>query len=244
MKEFFQHIPTWQGILQFSPPLLLFIILAGWISGALKVHHQLKTNYTRKFFHFLIFSLAGVLHWQFGLEMVNLLGAVIGLYLAVVLILGNGNLFYEALAREQDAPHRSFYVIISYFATAAGGILSNIFFHHYAVVGYLVAGWGDAAGEPIGARFGKHHFRVPTLGEVVCYRSAEGSLAVFVVSTLAAFIALYQFLDQPFTIASTTAFVTGLIASIVEAFSFHGLDNLTIQLVASGVAFFSITNFF
>jgi len=38
-------------------------------------------------------------------------------------------------------------------------------------------GWGDAVGEPVGTRFGRHPYRVPSLAGVPATRTLEGSLA-------------------------------------------------------------------
>ena len=51
----------------------------------------------------------------------------------------------------------------------------------YAAVGYLVAGWGDAVGEPVGTRFGRHPYRVPfTRRRARGPHASKGSMAVFV----------------------------------------------------------------
>jgi phytol kinase len=57
--------------------------------------------------------------------------------------------------------------------TAAGGMISNILFGKLAVVGYVVTGWGDAVGEPVGTRWGNHRYRVPTLTGIKCHRSLD-----------------------------------------------------------------------
>ena len=244
MMEFFlQHIPTWNEIIHLAPSSIIVILFAGWFSGVLKRRYQLKTNYTRKIFHFFIFSFAGFLHWRYGLTAVFILGGAMGGYLAAILFLADGNLFYEALAREQDAPHRSFYIIISFLATAVGGIVSNILFFHFAIVGYLVAGWGDAVGEPVGVRFGRRPYRVPSFGNIICHRTIEGSCAVAIVSFIAAFIGLNLLLHLPVAFSLVLGFVTAIIVTFVEAFSTHGIDNLTIQLVASGVPFLLVKIF-
>ena len=71
------------------------------------------------------------------------------------MLCGPGNPRYEALAREQDA-YRTYYIVIPFFATMIGGIASNVFFGPIAAIGYLVGGLGDAAGEPVGTRWGRH----------------------------------------------------------------------------------------
>ena len=57
--------------------------------------------------------------------------------------------------------------------TAIGGVLCNLLFPRYAYIGYLVCGWGDAVGEPIGMRWGKHRYNVPSMRGVPAQRSSQ-----------------------------------------------------------------------
>jgi phytol kinase len=139
---------------------------------------------------------------------------------------------YEAMAREKDAPRRTYYIVIPYFATLIGGLLSNILFPSTAVFGYLVTGLGDAVAEPVGTRFGKHEYKVPAISGVRAIRSLEGSCAVFIASALAltACFALSHQLD----LSWRSFFLIVLISSVstlVEAISPHGWDNATLQVV-------------
>jgi phytol kinase len=106
-----------------------------------------------------------------------------------------------------------------------------------AFVGYLVCGWGDALGEPVGTRWGKHRYRVPSLAGVPATRSLEGSSAVFLAGAMAAFLGLALAGVAPIT-AALVALAAGLTGAVVEAFSTHGLDNLTVQVAAAAAAFF------
>ena len=42
------------------------------------------------------------------------------------LVGGAGHPHYEALAREKDAPHRTWYIVVPYLATLAGGLTVNL----------------------------------------------------------------------------------------------------------------------
>lgn len=244
MPGFFTKLPSLTEALSAGPCIILIILVAGWISGYLKLEKGIKTNYTRKLFHVLIFSLAWYLHAAWGVEAVNLLGILMGAYIVLILILGEGWRFYEGLAREEDRPHRSIFIIVPYLTTAIGGILSNICFSDVAAVGYLVNGWGDAAGEPAGVRFGKRRYRVPSITGIAATRSLEGSAAVFLVGSIAAFAALFSMdfgeLGWSFPLTAAISLLVGIISAAVEAFSPHGMDNLTVQLAASGTAWVSV----
>jgi phytol kinase len=193
-----------------------------------------RVAYTRKIFHFAIFSTAAVVHTIWSLPGTVVFGSVIaGIVLAAVAV-GEGQAFYEALARDTDRPHRSLFILVPLVTTAVGGLASALLAGPFASVGYLAAGWGDAVGEPVGARWGRHPYRVPSLAGVPATRTLEGSAAVFVVAFLGSALALSSlgFGDAAWLAGA----VCGLVAAIVEAVSHHGLDNLTVQVAASLVA--------
>lgn len=232
-----EAVPDLRTALTLGPSLALFIIVWSFLVGRLKIAKSLKTGYTRKIFHFGIFTLAGILQLAFGLTAVALFGTLTTIWILLAVVKGDGFAFYEAIARESDHPHRTLFVIIPLVSTALGGILSNIFFPEFATVGYLVAGWGDAIAEPVGVRFGRHKYKVPSLGGVPAVRSLEGSLSVFIVGFIAAAIALV-FSGNPLSLAILAALAVALASTLTEAITNHGLDNLTIQIVASGVGFY------
>jgi len=229
-------VPKTWAVLCFAPLFAIFAWFCGMVVGRLKIRKGLKTAYTRKIFHFAIFSMAAVIQVVMGLSGVVLYGVVTTAVIVFAIIKGDGYPFYEAIARESDAPRRSFFVIVPLICTALGGVLSNILFPGFAAVGYMVTGWGDAVAEPIGSKFGRHFYRVPSIAGVKAKRSLEGSLSVFIAGVLAAFITLNATGVYPLE-ALWVATLVALGATAVEAISTHGFDNLTIQLVASGVAF-------
>jgi phytol kinase len=83
--------------------------------------------------------------------------------------------------------------------------------------------WGDALAALAGERFGKHRYTV--LGQT---RSLEGSATMFVVSALATWIALGASL-----LTAVIAVVTALGATLVEAASPWGIDNLTVPAISA-----------
>jgi phytol kinase len=152
---------------------------------------------------------------------------------------GDGHILYEAMAREKDAPRKTYYIVMPYLATLSAGILGNILFTlDGAAIGYLATGFGDAVGEPFGTRFGKHQYKVPSLKDVVSYRSYEGSTAVFVATFIAILIGT-GLLSIPITgIICLKIVLIALITTGVEAVSPHGWDNFTTQLSAAGLFYF------
>ncbi len=215
---------------------LTFGLAAAWWVGRLKVVGSVRTSYTRKIFHFGIFTAAGVLHLTGGVGAVTAYGTTLALLVVYAVARGEGDALFEALSRETDAPHRKLFVVVPLVTTALGGVVVSLFFPSTAVVGYWVTGLGDAVGEPVGERWGKRRYRVPSLAGVPAHRSLEGSAAVFAASTLAAAAALWSVGAAPGFLLLGAALLVAAGATLVEAFTHHGLDNLTLQVAASGIA--------
>ncbi|HAL92851.1 MAG TPA: hypothetical protein DCM68_07505 [Verrucomicrobia bacterium] len=218
-----------------SPFLLLYAWLCAALAGWLKVAKAVRTPYTRKIFHFSIFTMAGLLQVAAGVQAVMLFGGITALCVLYAVFRGDGFPFYEAMARPTDVPHRSFFILVPLVTTALGGLLSNLFFGPWAQVGYLVGGWGDAIGEPFGTAFGKHRYRVPSLLGVPATRSLEGSASVFGAGFLGALLIL-ALGGTPLPAAVAAALACAAAGMLVEAVSTHGLDNLTTQVAASATA--------
>jgi phytol kinase len=214
---------------------LLYAALAASLAGRLRCAGGVRAPYTRKVFHFLIISASVPVQLRWGLEGVMLFGWIVSGCVLLAVLRGAGFSFYEAMARPSDAPHQTLFILVPLCTTALGGALANVFFPTYAQVGYLVCGWGDAVGEPVGTRWGRHRYRVPSLAGVPVERSWEGSLAVFSAGTAAAAIALAAG-GEPWSAAVAVGAACGSVCALVEAVSHHGLDNLTVQLAAAGVA--------
>ncbi len=232
LKFLKRALPGPKMIILLAPLLLLYAGICGWFSGRLRVKRNVNAPYTRKVFHFLIFTMAAFLQVALGLPAVVLFGSIVSLAVVYAVIRGNGYMFYEAMARPSDEPRRALFVIIPLLSTILGGVTANLFFSQYSTVGYLVAGWGDAVGEPVGTRWGKHRYNVLSFGKVKAQRSLEGSTAILIVGTLVAFPGLLL-LGIPALTALWVAAVAGAVGAVVEAFSNHGLDNLFVQVAVT-----------
>ncbi len=228
-------LPDLKLALILAPLALAYAMAGGMFSGWLRTKKQVQTAYTRKIFHFYVFTMAGVLHLTLGLPAVVVFGSCVCLCVLYAVYRGAGYPFYEAMARPQDEPHRSFFILIPLGTTLLGGGFANLLFPAYAYVGYFVGGWGDAIAEPVGARWGKHRYKVPSLMGVPATRSLEGSLSVFLAGASVGVAALYAG-GVPFSQAMFVGVACGIAGTLVEAVSSHGLDNLTIQVAAAGTA--------
>ena len=233
-------LPDPGTILILGPPFLLFTILAAFLAGRLRVKKNIATSYTRKIFHFFIFSAAGAIHLLAGLPEVVLFGSIVCTCVLYAVFRGEGFAFYEAMARPQDSPYRTFFILLPMLTTLLGGALSNLLFGRLALVGYFVCGWGDALGEPVGARWGRHRYRVPSLLGVPATRSREGSASVWLAGTVVAFLSIWA-AGYPVPVSLGAALACGTVGAATEAVSTHGLDNLTIQVAAAGTAWFLLS---
>ena len=216
----------------------IFVALGVGLAGATLVavlrRRGVRVAYTRKIFHIVIFTAAAGVNTLWALPGTIVFGAVIaGMVLATVAV-GDGQPFYEALARESDEPHRTLFIVVPLMTPAVGGLVSALLAGPYAGVGYLAAGWGDAAGEPVGARWGRHEYSVPSIAGVVARRTLEGSAAVFIVASAGSMLALGTL--GAGGAAWWVGIACGCATAAVEAVSPHGLDNFTVQVAASLVA--------
>jgi phytol kinase len=90
--------------------------------------------------------------------------------------------------------------------------------------------WGDALASVFGRRYGHHPYTI--LGS---QRSLEGSLTMFLVSWLATLIPLVYFSSSALTMG-TALLVSGVVAlgaTLIEAVSPFGIDNLTIPAITA-----------
>jgi len=241
MPFILENFPSLQTILVGVPLFLAWTWCCLLVAGRLK-RRGMRTGYTRKIFHFLIFGTVVLLQWLWGTPSVLVFGAMCSLVVFYAVFRGPGDLLYEALAREADAPRRSWFVILPWLTTLVGGLLSNVLFSNLAIAGYLVTGMGDAIGEPVGVRFGRHPYKAWSLTAVRATRSLEGSLAVFLFSALALVISVLIFPvlgEVSYWFLRVVAIA--LIAALLEAFTPHGWDNATMQLIPTALVYWWMT---
>ncbi|MBD2449972.1 phosphatidate cytidylyltransferase [Nostoc sp. FACHB-152] len=197
----------------------------------------IKPDLTRKFIHISAGMWAfGVLllfkHWQIGI-------------IPFATFIGINYLLYRyrvigAMDTDDSSPGTVYFAIS---ITVLFGLFwrpdGPVDYVPIAVAGIMAMTWGDALAALIGKSFGQHQYQV---GSSV--RSWEGSLAMFLVSATAMFLVLL-FLPGSFlsplsvSVSGERALLTALVsagfATLVEAISPHGTDNLSVPLVAAGV---------
>jgi dolichol kinase len=96
--------------------------------------------------------------------------------------------------------------------------------------GIIPLAYGDAAASLVGQKFGKHQYNV--LGR----KSLEGSVGMFIVCFLM-LVTGYLFFGYPYALSKlnfvVAAFAVAVVATVFEAITPKGLDNLTVPLGSS-----------
>lgn len=107
---------------------------------------------------------------------------------------------------------------------------------HIAAGGAMAMTWGDAMASLVGRRWGHHRYTVSNVT-----RSLEGSAAMLCASTLTIFLSLWfvpgsrlapRALPLDGKTALTAAVLAALVATVAEALSPAGTDNLSVPLLA------------
>lgn len=211
--------------------VVLSVTLA-WLARKVSAAGSQTTHASRKIFHAGIFSGAAPAYLLTGFWGTVAYGCGVTLLVLRGVRKGPGDSLFRALAREGDGPDSGRFLILPLFSTALGGLLGAVAVGEFVVVGFLVCGWGDALGELVGVKWGRHRYRVPFGRGRGHTRSLEGSISVFLAGALGGSIAL-AFLGIGFQEVVQVGLICGLVGAVVEAVSSHGTDNLFMQLGAT-----------
>lgn len=117
------------------------------------------------------------------------------------------------------------------------GVLAACFWQdspQYTAVGILVMAWGDGMAAIIGQRFGKHTYQIGQIN-----KSWEGSLAMAGASLIVTMLVLLVVEGNSWQVWSISL-VVALVATILEAFSKLGIDNLTVPLGSGFLCYFCL----
>lgn len=101
---------------------------------------------------------------------------------------------------------------------------------YFGVIGILIMCWGDGLAALIGQRWGRHGYEI--WGE---QKSWEGSLTMAAASTLVVITVLGVVKGMSWSLV-LIALGVAISATILEAVSKYGIDNLTVPIGSTGVA--------
>jgi len=203
--------------------------------GGMAGRDGLPPGLTRKVFHAGIFTGAVPAQLLQGFWGVVTYGIVISLIVLAGYWQGPGSPFHDALARPPDEGPSRPTLLVPLASTAMGGLLATLLVGNFAVVGYLVCGWGDGAGEPVGKRWGRHWYSPPFAGKGQSSRSLEGSLGVLLVGSVGGAVALGLLGYSP-TQALGIGLLCGTGGALAEGVSGSERDNFWVQLLPSLLA--------
>lgn len=103
---------------------------------------------------------------------------------------------------------------------------------HIAAAGIMAMTWGDAFGSIIGLRWGRRKYEVFDRT-----RSLEGSAAMFAFSFASILITLVAMTALGWPATFLYALTAAVFATVVEAFSPWGIDNLTVPILSAGLLY-------
>jgi phytol kinase len=212
-------LPTWLALILAFVYVLVAIALGEALRKALRVSHE----FTRKFIHIAVGMISVPTVLWFG----NLWWAIVPpLTFVVINYLDYRFGVIQAMMSSNRSNLGTVYfplafaaVLVLFWGDPSGPTVNP----HLIVAALMPMTWGDALAALAGERFGKHRYTVFSQT-----RSLEGSATMFVVSTLATWIAL----GASFSTA-VIAVVTALGATLVEAASPWGIDNLTVPAISA-----------
>lgn len=146
---------------------------------------------------------------------------------SVITLLDNRFHFFPSMASKDDESNLGTF----YFPLVAG-VVTWLFWEQPAlmIAAMMPLAWGDGMAEIVGRRFGRNHYTVR--GHT---RSLEGSTAFLICGFITAYLALVL-IPNPTPITPATALLPALVmtalATVVEAISIRGIDNITVTVVA------------
>ncbi len=205
-------------------PLLLF-----------RLYLKAPFEVVRKLLHIVITLSIFPLLKLFSAWYVAVLAAIAFLLLIYpALALVEHSSLYRRLAVERKGGEfkRSFIIVQLSYATLLfvfWGLL-GVDWKYVVVVAVMAWGFGDAAAALVGKAFGRRKIQHP---HITGAKTVEGTLAMFVVAGLAIFFTLLVYASQSWYVSLAVAALVAPVCAVVELFSPHGLDTITVPLAAA-----------
>lgn len=207
-------------------------LILGAVSSRWAAQEGARGSLGRKLFHVVVFTGAVPAQLWLGFWGVVVYGTILASLVALGAFRGERASIYRGLARETDWEGRRRMLLVPLAMTALGGLLSVLLVGHFAAVGYLVCGWGDASGELVGKGWGRRRYTPFFSREGTPSRTYEGSLAVLAAGSLGGWAAL-ALLGYPLLQAILVGIFAGLVGAFAEGVSGGATDNFWVQLLPS-----------
>ncbi|MEM8674807.1 MAG: diacylglycerol/polyprenol kinase family protein [Cyanobacteria bacterium P01_G01_bin.67] len=204
--------------------LALLIVLAEILSHLLPNDPEL----TRKVVHIGSGNVILLAWWLEISQEVIISAAIIAAAIAII------SYILPILPSIESVGRKSFGTL---FYALSMGLLTLFFWQdrpQYTVIGILIMAWGDGMAAIIGQRFGQHKYQ---LGQII--KSWEGSLAMTIAALIVTVTVLWSVEGNSWQIW-LIAVVVAVVATIFEAFSKLGIDNLTVPIISGFLCFFGV----
>lgn len=124
----------------------------------------------------------------------------------------------------------------TFFYAVSFGVLIAVFFpqdrYEYAALGMSIMAWGDGMAALIGQRWGRHGYQLWGMK-----KSWEGSMAMLAISYVISCLILWNVQGNSWQ-TWVVSLGVAVLATVLEAFSKFGIDNLTVPLGSAALAFF------
>ncbi len=221
--------PSWLGsIADFVFPLgIIFLYLTAIITVAEGLNRQNADNseLTRKIVHIGSGNVIFLAWW------LNISGWIIISASVIASIVAIASYFLPILPSINSVGRKS---LGTFFYAVSIGILTACFWENYpqyTTIGILVMCWGDGMAAIIGQKFGRHTYKILGIN-----KSWEGSLAMVAASYLVTSLILIYAQGISWQ-TWLEALVVAIAATILEAFSKLGIDNLTVPVGSAIICF-------
>ncbi|ELR99682.1 diacylglycerol/polyprenol kinase family protein [Gloeocapsa sp. PCC 73106] len=207
--------------------LLVLVIVAEFIAR----FRDKDTEITRKIVHI---GAGNVILFAWWLQLPAWIGvgaAIVAAFIAIIAY------FVPILPSINSVGRKS---LGTFFYAVSIGVLIAWFWSinrpEYAVLGILIMTWGDGLAAIVGQNFGTHPYQI---GEMT--KSFEGSLTMFLVSFVISNLVLGVLLWGEITgTILLISLIIAISATLLEAFSQWGIDNLTVPLGSAFLGFFLV----
>ncbi len=210
--------------------LLVYIYVAILLISTEKILDFVPTDLSRKFLHIMVGNIAFLLPIFETKEVMAFVAA--GPFILFTFLMSPYSPIKSMRGKTSGAGHSMGLV---YYAIA-WTVLAYLFFDHMEIIaiGILAMSYGDGFASVIGSRFGKHKFNI--WGDE---KSFVGSISMFIFTLLTVFVALFYYQITISDKLLVLIYIT-LVATIIEAFSPKGLDNITVPFIAPFLYWFLI----
>lgn len=210
------------------PAALATLCLAAIIGLAegLRRHFGAEPEFARKIAH-----IGGghiiLIAWWFEMPAWLAITTTIIVTIAVILSLSRFNILVSR-AGNKRTNLGFFYYSLSHVILIA--VLWPLGAELFSVLGILIMAWGDGLAGFVGYYLGRHRYTIRG-----ATKSLEGSAAMFMVSLLVALLVLAPFYGL--TTVALPAAAVAAVATLFEAVSRNGEDNLTVSLAPAFLAY-------